>query len=162
MTVYLTDPREKTVGIKIIAKNKRASYDYFLEEKFEAGLVLVGTEVKSLRLGKVSLAEAHIAMDRDGEMWIHNMTIPQFEFGNIHNHQENRKRKLLLHRKEIHKVYHNQKTKSLTLIPTMIYFKNSRIKLEFALARGKKKYDKRQVEAKRDAEKKIRKANYDD
>jgi len=150
------------MGIKIIAKNKRASYDYFLEEKYEAGLVLAGTEVKSLREGKVSLAEAHISMDRNGEMWIHNMTISHFEFGNIHNHQENRKRKLLLHRKEIHKVFHTQKTKSLTLVPTMIYFKRSRIKLEFALAKGKKKYDKRQVEAKKDAEKKIRRAMFDD
>ena len=150
------------MGIKILAKNKRASYDYFLEDKFEAGIVLVGTEVKSLRLGKVSLAEAHISMDRDGEMWIYNMTIPQFEFGNIHNHQENRKRKLLLQRKEISKIYHTQKTKSLTLIPTIIYFKNSRIKLEFALAKGKKKYDKRQVEAQKDAEKKIRKGLFND
>ena len=150
------------MGIKILAKNKRASYDYFLEEKFEAGIVLVGTEVKSLRLGKVSLAEAHISMDRDGEMWIYNMTISQFEFGNIHNHQENRKRKLLLHRKEISKIYHTQKTKSLALIPTIIYFKKSRIKIEFALAKGKKKYDKRQVEAKKDAEKKIRNALFGD
>ena len=150
------------MGIKIIAKNKRAAYDYFLEEKYEAGLVLVGTEVKSLREGKVSLGEAHIAVDRFGEMWIHNMTIPHFEFGNIHNHQENRKRKLLLHRKEITKVLHIQKTKSLTIIPTIIYFKKSRIKLEFALARGKKKYDKRQVEAKKDADKKIRRAIFDD
>ena len=88
------------------------------------------------------------------------MTIPHFEFGNIHNHQENRK-KTLLHRKEITKVLHTQKTKSLTIIPTIIYFKKSRIKLEFAL-RGKKKYDKRQVEAKKDADKKIRKAIFDD
>lgn len=149
------------MGIKIIAKNKRASYDYFLEEKFEAGLVLQGTEVKSLRLGKVSMAEAFITIDKNNEAWINNMNIPQYEFGNIHNHAEGRKRKLLLHAEEIKRISHAMKAGGLTLVPTIIYFKKSNIKLEIALAKGKKQHDKRQTEAKRDVERKLKRGIYD-
>jgi len=149
------------MGIKIIAKNKRASYDYFLEEKFEAGIMLVGTEVKSLRDGKVSIAESHITIDGNGEVWINNMLIPQYEFGNINNHQENRKRKLLLNKKEIIKLEHQMTAKRLTIVATKIYFKRSKIKLEIALGRGKKKHDKRADEAKKDVERKLQRGLYD-
>jgi len=149
------------MGIKIIAKNKRASYDYSLEEKYEAGMVLVGTEVKSLRLGKVSIAEAYITIDERGEMWAYNINIPQYEFGNINNHVENRKRKLLLHNKEILKIYHEMKAQNLTIVPTIIYFKGSRIKIEIALARGKKQHDKRQDQAKKDVQRKLQRGQYD-
>lgn len=146
--------------MKIIAKNKRASYDYFLEEKFEAGLQLVGTEVKSLRAGKVSINEAFITIDND-EAWVHNMTIPHYEFGNIHNHEETRKRKLLLKKKEIVKIYHQMKAKSLTVVPTIIYFRNSLVKMEVALGKGKKMHDKRDTEAKRDIDRKLQRKQYD-
>lgn len=144
------------MGIKIIAKNKRASYDYFLSDKTEAGIMLQGTEVKSLRLGKVSIAEAHISIDGNGEIWAHNIKIPQYEFGNLNNHQEDRKRKLLLNKKEIVKLYHKMKTERMTIVPTIIYFKNSLIKLEIALGKGKKNYDKRQEGAKKDVERKLK------
>lgn len=144
------------MGIKIIAKNKRASYDYFLHEKFEAGMVLQGTEVKSLRQGKANVADAHVIIDGRGEVWAQNIQIPQYAFGNIANHMESRKRKLLLKKSEIEHLQYIMKSERLTLIPTMIYFRDSLIKLEIALAKGKKNYDKRHVEAKKDAMKKIR------
>jgi SsrA-binding protein len=146
---------------KIIAKNKRARYDFSLEEAYEAGLVLQGTEVKALRLGKVTIAEAHITIDKNMEVWAHNINIPQYEFGNINNHVENRKRKLLLNQKEIVEMYHKMKSQHLTLVPTIIYFKRSRVKLEIALARGKKLHDKRQADAKKTIERKIRQGDYD-
>ena len=148
------------MGKKIIAKNKRASYDYFLEEKFEAGLSLVGTEVKSLRAGKVSIAEAWVDIDKNGEAWIQNMTIPHYEFGNINNHVETRKRKLLLNKKEIEKLLHQVKAQKMTIVPTIIYFKNSLVKMEIALGRGKKQHDKRQDAAKKDVERKLKQRDF--
>lgn len=150
------------MGIKIIAKNKRASFDYFLERKFEAGMVLTGTEVKSLRNGKVSINEAHITIDDKGEVWAHNISIPPYEFGNIHNHEETRKRKLLLSKKEIAEIGHEMSIKRLTLIPTAIYFKDSLIKLEIALAKGKKLHDKREDSAKKDVERKLKRGIFED
>ncbi|MBL6991329.1 MAG: SsrA-binding protein SmpB [Bacteriovoracaceae bacterium] len=149
------------MGIKIIAKHKRASYDYFLKEKFEAGIVLVGTEVKSLRAGKVSIAESHVTIGRDGEVWIHNVNIPHYDFGNINNHEEARRRKLLLHKKEITRIHHKMKTEKLALIPTMIYFKRSYIKIEIALGKGKKLYDKRHDQAQKDVNRKLQRGLYD-
>ena len=148
------------MAIKIIAKNKRASYDYALEDKIEAGLVLQGTEVKSLRLGKVSMAESYVAIDDSGEVWIYNMTIPQYEFGNINNHEETRKRKLLLNKKEISDIYHKMQVGSLTIVPTIIYFKQGRIKIEIALAKGKKQHDKRQDQAKKDVQRKLQQRDF--
>lgn len=145
---------------KIIAKNKRAGYDYFLEEKFEAGLSLVGTEVKSLRDGKVSIAEAWVDIDKHGEAWIQNMTIPHYEFGNINNHLETRKRKLLLNKREIEKLLHQVKAQKMSIVPTIIYFKNSLVKIEIALGRGKKAYDKRADSAKKDVERKLKQRDY--
>lgn len=149
------------MGIKIIAKNKRASYDYFLEEKYEAGIMLKGTEVKSLRLGKVSIAESYVTIDKSGEAWIYNLNIPQYEFGNIHNQPEGRKRKLLLNKKEIEEIDHQVSAQRLTIVTTKIYFKDSKVKVEIALGRGKKKHDKRQDEAKKDIERKLRQGSYE-
>lgn len=142
--------------MKIIVKNKRAYYDYFLKEKFEAGIVLCGTEVKSLRIGKVSLKESHVIIDAKGEMWAVQLLIPQYLFGNQNNHRETRRKKLLLHKKEIKYIDHLINTQRLSLIPTLMYFKNSLVKLEISLGQGKKLYDKRESEAKRDVERKLR------
>jgi SsrA-binding protein len=147
--------------MKIIAKNKRASYDYELLEKFEAGLVLVGTEVKSLRLGKVSIKESFISIDKGMEAWIHGMLIAPYSHGNQFNHPENRRRKLLLSKKQIEQIHHDMKSQSLTIVPTVIYFKKSYVKIEVALAKGKKHYDKRAAEAKKDVEKKLRRGQYE-
>ncbi len=147
--------------MKIIAKHKRASFDYHLMERFEAGIVLKGTEVKSLRAGKVSLSEAFVEIDSNNEAYILNMNIPHYEFGNVNNHEEGRKRKLLLSKKQILELYHKMKTGGLSLVPTIIYFKDSLVKVEIALAKGKKMHDKRQAEAKKDIEKKLRQGKYD-
>lgn len=149
------------MGIKIIAKNKRAGYDFFLEEKFEAGMVLQGTEVKSLRQGHCKLSEAFCTIDKNNEVWINNLNIPQYEFGNIANHPETRKRKLLLSAKEIQRIEKELKLKNLTLIPTKIYFKKSYVKLELALAKGKKLFDKRESTKKKDVERKLQQGKYD-
>ena len=149
------------MGIKIIAKNKRAAFDFQLIEKFEAGIVLQGTEIKSLRQGKVSMNEAWIRMDKNGEAWIESLTIPQYAYGNVHNHDERRRRKLLLHRKELSHLSRETKAQSLVIIPTKLYLKKSRVKVEIALAKSRKKYDKRQEIARRDAERKIRRNSYD-
>lgn len=149
------------MGIKIIAKNKRASYDYFLEERIEAGLELKGTEVKSLRAGKVSINEAYISIDKKGEAWAYNIVIGQYDFGNRFNHEENRKRKLLLHKKQIIDLEHEMKAGGYTIVPTAIYFKDSRVKLEIALGKGKKLHDKRQDKATKDVERKLKQRNFD-
>jgi SsrA-binding protein len=144
------------MGIKIIAKNKRAGFDYTLIEKIEAGVVLQGTEVKVLRDGKVNLNESYVMIDQNGEAWAYNILIPHYAFGNIHNHEEQRVKKLLLNQKEIAHLYHEMKAKNLTTVVTMIYFKDSKVKIEIALARGKKLFDKREAIAKRDNERSIK------
>lgn len=149
------------MGVKIIVKNSRASYDYFLEEKYECGMSLLGTEVKSLRLGKAMINEAFVAIDSKGEVWLQNMTIPHYEFGNINNHSETRKRKLLLNREEIKAIEKKMATKGYTLIPIALYFKDSLVKCEIALAKGKKLYDKRDTAAKKDVERKLRQGQFD-
>ena len=147
--------------MKIIAKNKRASYDYLLKEKFEAGLMLKGTEVKSLRLGKATIAESYITVDKNEEVWAYNINIPQYEFGNINNHEETRKRKLLLNKKEIEIIKHQMKAGGMTIIPTILYFKHSLVKLEIALGKGKKLHDKRNDQAKKDVNRKIQRGIYE-
>jgi SsrA-binding protein len=149
------------MGMKIISKNQRASYDYFLEDKYECGVVLLGTEVKSLRLGKASLTEAFVIIDSQGEVWLINSSIPQYSFGNINNHVENRKRKLLLSRQQIQQITKSMAIKGLNLIPTLLYFKDSLVKCEIALAKGKKLYDKRETSAKKDVERKLRHGQID-
>ena len=149
------------MGIKIIAKNKRAGFDYFLEEKIEAGLSLQGTEVKSLRAGKVSINEAYISIDARGEAWAYNIIIGHYDFGNRFNHEENRKRKLLMHKKEILDLQHEMKAGGFTIVPTAIYFKDSRVKLEIALGKGKKLHDKRHDKAEKDVARKLKLGNFD-
>jgi len=149
------------MGVKIICKNSRAGYDYFLEEKYECGISLVGTEVKSLRLGKAIINEGFVTIDSNGEVWLQNVTIPHYDFGNINNHQETRKRKLLLKREQIHQIEKKMAIKGYTLIPIALYFKDSLVKCEVALAKGKKLYDKRDSAAKKDIEKKLRQGHFE-
>ena len=135
--------------IKLIANNKKAHHDYFLEEKYEAGVELHGTEVKSLRMGKCSIKEAFVRIEK-GEVIIYGMHISPYEKGNIFNKDPLRIRKLLLHRYEINKLIGQQKMKGYTLVPLKVYFKDSLVKVEIGLARGKKLYDKREDIAKKD------------
>lgn len=139
----------KQHGEKLIANNKKAYHDYFIEEKYEAGIVLHGTEVKSLRMGQCSIKEAFISID-DGEIFIQRMHINPYEKGNIFNKDPLRKRKLLLHKTEIGKIFGKSKEKGYTIVPLKVYFSGSLVKLEIALARGKKLYDKRDTIAKKD------------
>ncbi len=148
-------------GIKIIAKNKRAGYDYFLEEKFEAGIQLQGTEVKSLRANKCTMNESFCAFDKKGELWVQQIHIAPYQFGTYDNHNETRKRKLLLKQKELDYIQKSLATKGQTLIPTKIYFKGSLIKLEIALAKGKKLYDKRESTKKKEVERKLKQGKYE-
>lgn len=144
-------------AIKIITKNKRASFDYHLDERVEAGLVLKGTEVKGIRLKGAKIDDAYVLIDNSFEAWIYNMRIAPYEFGNIHNHQEERKKKLLLHKNEIMKLREGLRQKGQSIVPVKLYFKNSNVKIEIALARGKKLFDKRQDEKKKDALRDIKK-----
>lgn len=148
-------------GIKIIAKNKRASYDYSLDDRYEAGLVLQGTEVKSLRNGKCTMGEAFCTIDERNEIWVHQLKIAPYEFGNYANHDEARKRKLLLNHSEIMSIQKALATKGQTLVPTKLYFKGARVKIEISLAKGKKLYDKRADSAKKDVERKLRQGKYE-
>lgn len=144
-------------GQKLIADNRRARHDYHLLERFEAGLVLTGTEVKSLRDGRVTLGHAYADV-RDGEAWLHGAHIDVYEQGNIANHEPERPRKLLLHRRELETLYGKVREKGLTLVPTRLYFKDGKVKLELALARGKEQRDKRSDVAKREANRQIQRA----
>ena len=139
----------KEHGEKLIANNKKAYHDYFVEDKFEAGIVLHGTEVKSLRQGHCSIKESFITID-NGEIYIQHMHINPYEKGNIFNKDPLRTRKLLLHKSEIHKILGKSKEKGYTVVPLKVYFKGSLVKIEIALARGKKLYDKRDTIAKKD------------
>ena len=139
----------KTKGERLIANNKKAYHDYFIDEKYEAGISLHGTEVKSLRMGQCSIKEAFITVE-NGEVIIRQMHISPYEKGNIFNKDPLRPRKLLLHRYEINKIMGQAKVKGYTIVPLKVYFKDSLVKVEIGLARGKKLYDKRQDIAKRD------------
>lgn len=138
-------------GTKLAVQNRRARFDYQLDDRFEAGLVLVGTEVKTLRGGKGSLAEAWVKVDPSGEAWLMQAHIPEYAFGNRNNHDPVRPRKLLLHRRELDRLRHAVGAKGVTLVPTRIYFKDGLAKLEFAIGRGKDVADKRAAAAERDA-----------
>ena len=141
--------------IKLIANNKKAFHDYFIEEQYECGIVLVGTEVKSLRMGKCSIKEAWVRIDK-GELWIMGMNISPYEKGNIFNKDPLRTRKLLVHKSEIMKLTGKIKEKGFTLIPLKVYFSKGKAKIEFGLCRGKKLYDKRDSIAKKDYERETR------
>lgn len=134
---------------KLIANNKKVYHDYFLEEKYEVGIALAGTEVKSLRAGKCSIKEAFVRID-DGEIYIYQMHIPPYEKGNIFNRDPLRPRKLLMHKSEIRKLEGEISKKGYTIVPVEVYFSGSHVKLQIALAKGKKLYDKRADIAKRD------------
>jgi SsrA-binding protein len=144
----------KETGRKLIAQNKKARHDYAIEDVLECGLVLTGTEVKSLRAGRASLVDAYATV-KDGEVWLHNAHIPEYTLGTWTNHAPRRVRKLLLHREQIAKLVGKTKESGLALVPLQLYFKDGRAKVELALARGKKAYDKRQSLATRDAAREV-------
>ncbi len=143
-------PSKKNEGRKLIANNKKARFEYFVEEELECGISLAGTEVKSLRLGKCSIREAYVTI-RKGELFIEGMNITPYEKGNIFNKDPLRERKLLAHKKEILKLGQRIAEKGYTLVPLEVYFREGRVKLLIGLARGKKLYDKRESIAKKDA-----------
>jgi SsrA-binding protein len=144
-------------GKKIIARNRRARYDYHIEDVFEAGLVLTGTELKSLRAGRASLADG-FGQISDSEVWLHGVHIPEYTQGTWTNHEPRRVRKLLLHRKEIDRLASATAEQGLTLVPLSLYFKDGKAKVELALARGKRTYDKRHALAQRDAAREVDRA----
>ncbi|PXY17606.1 SsrA-binding protein [Prauserella sp. PE36] len=147
----------KEVGRKVIASNRRARHDYSILDTYEAGVVLVGTEVKSLRDGKASLTDAFATVD-DGEIFLRGLHIAEYAQGTWTNHAPRRTRKLLLHRGEIEKLIGKTKEGGVSLVPLSLYFKDGKVKVELALAKGKKAYDKRQSLAKRDAEREVARA----
>jgi SsrA-binding protein len=148
-------PKEK--GRKAIATNRKARHDYSIVDTYECGVVLMGTEVKSLRAGRASLVDAFATVD-DGEVWLRGLHITEYEMGTWTNHEPRRNRKLLLHKAEILKLIGKTKESGLSLVPLSMYFKDGKVKVELALAKGKKSWDKRQALAKRDAEREASRA----
>lgn len=144
-------------GVKIMARNQKAHHEYFIDETFEAGIELVGTEVKSIRAGTLSLKEAWCQI-KDGEMWIRQMHIAPYEKGNIFNKDPLRPRRLLLHKRETMRLYGKVRQDGYSIIPLAVYLKNSRVKVEIALCRGKKLYDKREDAARADARRQMDRA----
>ena len=144
-------------GTKQITANKKARHDYFVEQAFECGIELFGTEVKSIRQGTVSLKDSYCIF-RDGELFVKGMHISPYEMGNIFNKDPSRERKLLMHKKEIMALFGKTKQEGYALIPLSLYFKNSRVKVELGLCKGKKLYDKRESAARRDAQREIERA----
>lgn len=147
----------KEKGFRLIAQNKKARYEYFIEDTYEAGLELFGTEVKAIRAGMANIKESH-AVIRDGEVFIYNMHIGPYEQGNINNKDPLRARKLLLHKSEIRKLIGLKQQLGYTLVPLKLYFSGSKVKLEIALAKGKKNYDKRHDIASKDATRRMARA----
>jgi SsrA-binding protein len=145
------------MGIKIIARNRKASYDYTLLDTFEAGLVLRGSEIKSIRASQVSIKEAFVRTDGH-DAWLVNAHIAHYNPASGENHEPTRERKLLLHRKEIDQIWDQMRLKGLTIVPTKLYLKDGRAKVEIAVARGKHKYDKRRDIAKKDAEREMQRS----
>ena len=144
-------------SVKLVANNKKAYHDYFIEDKFEAGIELFGTEVKSIRMGKCSIKESFIRIE-NGEVWIYGMHISPYEKGNIFNKDPLRQRRLLMHKREILKLFARIKQDGYSLIPLSIYFRGPRVKLEIGLAKGKKLYDKRETAARKDAKREMDRA----
>jgi SsrA-binding protein len=147
----------RPVGRKLIAQNRKARHDYSIVDVYEAGIMLTGTEVKSLRLGRASLVDGFASID-DGEVYLRNVHIPEYEQGSWTNHEPRRVRKLLLHKEEIQRLIGKTKEGGLTLVPLSIYFSAGKVKVELALARGKRSYDKRQDLARRDADREVARA----
>jgi len=151
-------PRDPTAaGLRDAAVNRAAGHHYFLLEKFEAGVVLTGTEVKAIRAGRANLKDAY-GLVKDGELWLLNAHIGAYEHGNIYNHEPLRTRKLLVHQEELRKLLGRTQQKGLTLIPTRLYFKRGRVKCELAVAKGKQLWDKRETLRRRDADREARAA----
>ncbi|HHT12347.1 MAG TPA: SsrA-binding protein SmpB [Propionibacterium sp.] len=149
-------PRE--TGTKLVAQNRKARHDYHIGDVYEAGLVLTGTEVKTLRAGRATIAEAYATVDENGEAWLINANIPEYEFGTWRNHSAKRTRKLLLNRREIDKISRAVDDSGRTLIPLSLYFKDGYAKVEIAVATGKKDWDKRHAIAERDAKREMQRA----
>lgn len=145
-------------GIKIVDVNRKARFDYDLGDRYEAGVVLVGTEVKSLRDGKASLAQAWVKVDDDGEAWLMQAHIPEYQPASRENHFPTRPRKLLLHRHELARLVREMDQKGRTLVPTKLYFRRGKAKVEVAVAEGRRKHDKRRVMKERDAKREIERA----
>ena len=141
-------------GIKVIAENRKARFDYHIEETYEAGIALTGTEVKSLRAGRVNLKDSY-ALIRNGEVFLNNVHINEYEFGNRFNHDPLRPRKLLLHKEDIRRLASRVQEKGLTLIPLRMYFTRGKAKVELALAKGKRLYDKRRAIAEKDTQRRV-------
>lgn len=140
--------------VKVVASNRKASHEFFLLDRYEAGIVLQGSEIKSIRAGQLSLAEAYVRVDGE-EAWLEDAHIAPYEQASIFNHEPRRPRRLLLHKKEIRKLWNEVRQKGVTIVPTRVYLKNGRAKVEIAVAKGKKLYDKRQSIAQRDAEREL-------
>ena len=141
-------------GIKIAAQNRKAYHDYFVEDRYEAGIELFGTEVKSIRQGTLNLKDSYCSV-KEGELFVHSMHISPYEKGNIFNRDPDRKKRLLMHKREIRKLQALQQQDGYALIPLSVYFKNARVKVEIGLCKGKKNYDKRDAAAARDAKREI-------
>lgn len=149
--------RQSKGEVKPIATNRKALHDYFVEDHYEAGIVLTGTEIKSVRAARVNLRDGYVLI-KNGEAWLVNVHISPYDFGNRENHEPRRERKLLLHRREIRKLQSKVSERGWTIVPLAMYLKNGRAKLEIALARGKRLYDKRDAVAERDADRELRRA----
>ncbi|MCC6500631.1 MAG: SsrA-binding protein SmpB [Anaerolineales bacterium] len=139
-----------TEEVKVVANNRKAGFEYFLLERFEAGLVLQGSEIKSIRAGQISIQEAYVDIENGEQAWLIESHIAPYAQANRFNHDPKRKRKLLLHKKQIRELWNNVRIKGMTVVPTRVYLKHGRAKIEIALAKGKKAYDKRATIAKRD------------
>ena len=150
---------KESAAEKIIAQNKTARLHYFIDETYEAGIVLVGTEVKSLRDGRANLKDSY-ALVREGEIFLHDLHISPYSFGNRYNHDPLRTRKLLLHSREIKRLYGKSRERGLTVVPLKLYFKKGKVKVEIGVGRGKKLYDKRESMKEKDARREMRRRDY--
>ena len=148
----------KSVGTKTAAQNRKAFHDYFVEDRYEAGIELAGTEVKSIRGGQLNLKDSYCATTKEGELMVYNMHISPYDKGNIFNRNPDRPKRLLMHKREIRKLHEAQKLGGYALIPLSVYFKNGLVKVELGVCKGKKNYDKRQSIAERDAKREMDRA----
>lgn len=149
--------KKETPGIKVVATNRRARHDYTIEDSIEAGIVLIGSEIKSIRAGRVNLRDSYAAIE-EGEVWLHNTHIAPYDPASRFGHEPRRKRKLLLHKRQIARLYSRVQERGYTLIPLRLYLRDNRAKIELALARGKRQYDKRAAIAKREDERRAQRA----
>ena len=148
----------KSGGVKTAAQNRKAFHDYFVEDRYEAGIELAGTEVKSIRGGQLNLKDSYCAVNKEGELMVYNMHISPYDKGNIFNRDPDRPKRLLMHKREIRKLHEAQKLDGYALIPLSVYFKNGLVKVELGVCKGKKNYDKRQSIAERDAKREMDRA----